>query len=353
METNLWIYIIIAAVVIIIILFLLSSRRQVAAYFTPRVITKTQPRLEMKTAAFIREAARNPPIYTISPAKARAMVDSLATIDTRSLTLQQDYQVTYKGFPLSFTIFSPRTSGICLPAKGLILYIHGGGWVVGSKRTHALLVSRIANATGRAVVLFNYELSPEVQFPYTINSCYAMAVYLSKYADRYYLDAEDLIVMGDSVGGQMAASLCIMAKKRGFPKISRQILMYPVTSAMMNTDSYHEFQDGPWLTRRAMEYFFDMYAPNPRDRVSYMISPLNAGLTELAGLPPALIITDENDVLRDEGEAYARKLSKAGVQVISARFMGTIHDFTWLEPLSETPAAQGAIALIAGVVKEN
>ena len=143
----------------------------------------------------------------------------------------------------------------------------------------------------------------------------------------------------------MAAAVTLLARERGGPKLTYQVLFYPVTDANFDTPSYREFADGPWLTRPAMEWFWNAYAPDPATRKKITVSPLQASVRDLNGLPPALVITDENDVLRDEGEAYARKLVAAGVEVTAVRYLATIHDFVMLNPLSGTPAARSAIRL--------
>ena len=158
------------------------------------------------------------------------------------------------------------------------------------------------------------------------------------------VDPLRLAVAGDSVGGNMAAAVTLMAKQRRRPKIGFQVLFYPVTDAGFDTVSYARFADGPWLTKRAMEWFWDAYLPDPAARKQPTATPLNASLDQLASLPEALVIVAENDVLRDEGEAYARKLSNAGVRVTSTRYNGTIHDFVMLNALADTPATRGAIA---------
>ena len=149
----------------------------------------------------------------------------------------------------------------------------------------------------------------------------------------------------------MAAAVALMAKERRGPKIAFQALFYPVTDAGFDTPSYARFADGPWLTKLAMEWFWDAYLPDHTARKQPTATPLNASLDELAGLPDALVIVDENDVLRDEGEAYARKLSDAGVRVTSVRYNGTIHDFVMLNALADTPATRGAIAQAVGALR--
>ena len=160
------------------------------------------------------------------------------------------------------------------------------------------------------------------------------------------IDPGHLAVVGDSVGGNMAAVVCLLAKERGGPRIDFQVLCYPVTNADFDTSSYRQFGgDGYWLTREAMKWFWDNYAPQPV-RQEITASPLQASVEQLRGLPPALVITNENDVLRDEGEAYAHKLMRAGVPVVATRYLGAIHDLLLLNPIAHTPVARAALAQV-------
>jgi acetyl esterase len=224
------------------------------------------------------------------------------------------------------------------------VYFHGGGWVLGDKNTHDRLIREIANGAHVAVIFVDYDRSPEAQYPVPIEQAYAATAYVAKHPAEFGIDANRIAVAGDSVGGNMTAAVTLLAKERGGPKLRYQVLFYPVTDANFDDGSYNEFANGPWLTKAAMKWFWDAYAPNEADRAKITASPLRASLDDLKGLPPALVITDENDVLRDEGEAYARKLTQAGVPVTSVRYNGTIHDFVMLNALANTPAARGAVS---------
>ena len=225
------------------------------------------------------------------------------------------------------------------------MYFHGGGWVLGSKRTHERLLRDLVHATQAAFVFVNYTPSPEAQFPVPIEQAYAATRYVAEHGKEFGLDAGRLAVIGDSVGGNMTAAVTLLAKERKGPPIVFQVLLYPVTDAKLTSRSYQEFADGPWLTKASMGWFWDAYAPNTEDRNKSTASPLAATPEQLKGLPPALIVVDENDVLRDEGEAYARKLTQAGVDVTAVRMLATIHDFAMLNALADTPAARTAIQL--------
>jgi len=209
----------------------------------------------------------------------------------------------------------------------------------------------LAVGVNAAVVFVNYTPSPEAHFPKPLEEAFAATQYIVHHGKDLHLDASKLAVAGDSVGGNMTIAMTLLAKEKGI-KILTQVLFYPVTDAHFTTESYQKFAQGPWLTKAAMEWFWNAYAPQGVDRKKSTVSPLQSTLEELRHLPPALIITDENDVLRDEGEAYAHKLSRAGVKVTAVRFLGTTHDFVMLNALSETPAARGAIALAIDYLKK-
>ena len=226
----------------------------------------------------------------------------------------------------------------------VILYFHGAGWVMGDTKTHDRLVRELATGAKAAVVFVDYERSPENRYPVAIEQDYAVTDYVTKHPKEFNVDASRLAIAGDSVGGNMAAVVSLLAKERKGPVIKAQLLFYPVTDAGMTDGSYQTFANGPWLTKPAMVWFWDAYLPDVEGRKDVHVSPLNATPEQLKGLPPALVITAENDVLRDEGEAYARKLTVAGVTVTSTRYNGTIHDFVMLNALADTPAARAAIA---------
>jgi acetyl esterase len=226
----------------------------------------------------------------------------------------------------------------------VVIYFHGGGWVLGDKETHDRLIREIANGAKAAVVFIDYSLAPEVQYPVAIEEAYAATKWLAENGKSINLDPSRLAVAGDSVGGNMATAVTLLAKERGGPKIGFQVLFYPVTDASFDTPSYHQFAEGYFLTREAMKWFWNHYAPDLASRNQPMAAPLRASTEQLRGLPPALVITGECDVLRDEGEAYARKLDDAGVTVTMTRYPGIIHDFVMLNAITDTAATRDAIA---------
>jgi acetyl esterase len=215
---------------------------------------------------------------------------------------------------------------------------------MGGTDTHDRLVRELAVGANAALVFVDYERSPEAKYPTAIEQDYAVTKYVADHSEQLNVDPTRLAIAGDSVGGNMTAVVSLLANERKGPAITAQLLFYPVTDANFDNGSYTEFANGPWLTRDAMKWFWNAYLPQNVDRNDPKITPIHATHDQLAGQAPALVITDENDVLRDEGEAYARKLSQAGVTVTSTRYNGTIHDFVMLNALSQTPATRAAIA---------
>lgn len=306
--------------------------------------------LEPATRAFVENVNKQggTPIYKLSPEEARKVLSDLQAAEVAKLPADiEDLNIPVgpEG-EVSIRIIKPKGSKEALP---VVMYFHGGGWVLGGKDTHDRLVREIANGANAAVVFVNFTPSPEAKYPTPIEEAYAATKYIAENGKNFSLDGSRLAVVGDSVGGNMAAAVLLMAKERGGPKIDYQVLFYPVTDANFDTPSYQQFATGIWLTREAMKWFWDNYLPDKEARKQPTASPLQASIEQLKGQPPALIITGENDVLRDEGEEYAHKLIQAGVNVTAVRYMGTIHDFVMLNPLAGTPATCSAV----GLVNEN
>ncbi len=306
----------------------------------------TSGQLEPTTQRFIDELAAQggKPLYELSVAEAREVLEKLQAQPVQKLPAVEE-DIMIPGGPngkVSVRIVRPPHTSGKLP---VIMYFHGGGWILGSKNTHDRLIREIANGTGAAVVFVNYTPSPEAHYPVPIEEAYAATKYMAEHGHELKLDGSRLALAGDSVGGNMTAAVSLLAKQRGGPKILHQVLLYPVTDAQFDTPSYQQFAEGPWLSKAAMQWFWDAYAPDQAVRKEITASPLRASEQELAGLPPALVIVDENDVLRDEGEAYAHKLIAAGVEVTAVRFLATFHDFMMLNPLRDTPAVRTAILL--------
>lgn len=308
-----------------------------------------QPRtIEPATQRFVDAvgASGGPPIHTLAPDAARAVLARAQSGDTPRPEADIEDRVLPVGpGPSNKTrvrIVRPAGSTGRVPA---LVYAHGGGWVLGDAQTHDLLIRRLAAGARCAVIFVDYDRAPEARFPIALEQVYAVAKHAAEHSDDLNIDANRIAIGGDSAGGQLAAAGAMLAKERGGPRLVAQVLFYPVTDAALDTPSYEEFAAGPWLTKPAMQWFWDSYLPDPGARADPLASPLRAPLDRLQGLPPAVVITAEHDVLRDEGEAYARRLSQAGVRVKSFRAMGTIHDFVMLNALAETPAARASVAM--------
>lgn len=314
---------------------------------------KTKIVLEPAAQKFADENAKPPFLPDLGPEKGRETVDSVQSseIDKPDVTIED---LMIPGGPngdVSVRIVRPPSAS--LPSLPVIIYIHGAGWVFGNAHTHDRLIRELAVGAEAAIVFPNYSLSPEAKYPTAIEEIYAVLKWTAEHGQEHGLDASKLSVAGDSVGGNMAAAITLMAKERSGPTIEKQLLFYPVTDASFDTESYHEFAEGYFLQREGMKWFWDQYTTDPEERKQITASPLRATVEQLRGLPDALVITGEADVLRDEGEAYAAKLREAGVEVTAVRFQGIIHDFVMLNPLAETNAKKGAIKLATAFLKDG
>lgn len=302
-------------------------------------------------AQAIAEATSMPPfLYELGPEGARKVLDDLQAAPIAMPDVDEHW-ITVPAPVGDVRVRIVRRRGISAPLP-VILYVHGGGWVLGNAGTHDRLVRELAVGVNAAVAFVEYDRSPEARYPVAIEQAYATARWIVQHGREHGLDAARLAVAGDSVGGNMAAALTILAKRRADVTFVHQSLYYPVTDAGQDTDSYREFADGPFLTAKGMAWFWDAYLPDETKRGESTVSPLRAGLDELAGLPEAFVVVDENDVLRDEGEAYARRLIEAGVRTTTVRYNGILHDFMMLNPVRETAAATAAIEQAVHVLRK-
>lgn len=306
-------------------------------------MTSTPPVvLEPEAAEFAAATADPPYLFDLGPVEGRKVVDEVQAGEVATPPTSDEW-ITVAGGPtgtVRVRVVRPDPAPDVLPA---VVYVHGAGWVFGNARTHARLVREIAAGARAAVVFPEYDLSPEARYPVAVEQAYATAEWVARHGTDHGLDPTRIAVAGDSVGGNMAAALTLLAKQRGTVTFVQQVLFYPVTDASFDTGSYHQFAEGYFLRRDAMQWFWDQYTADPAQRDEITASPLRATTEQLTGLPPALVITAEADVLRDEGEAYANRLRAAGVPVVATRYQGIIHDFVMLNALRTTRAAQAAI----------
>lgn len=313
------------------------------------------PNVEPKARAFLESVNKSggKALFELSPKEAREMLRNLqesVQVEKPQVDIEDRMLPGGPGNRgVSVRIARPKGRKDALP---VIMHFHGGGWVLGDKDTHDRLVRELAHGAKAAVVFVNYTPAPDAQYPTQIEEAYAATKWIAENGQTLNLDPSRLVVFGDSVGGNMAAVVSMMAKERGGPRIAMQLLFYPVTDARFDTESYRQFATDNWLTRDAMKWFWDNYLPKEAERSNPHASPLRASIEQLKGLPPALLAVDENDVLRDEGEAYAQKLAQAGVSVAAVRYLGTIHDFLLLNPITNTPAPRAALRQATDVIRQ-
>ncbi|KQR90673.1 MAG: alpha/beta hydrolase [Microbacterium ginsengisoli] len=299
--------------------------------------------LEPAAQAFVDATSEPPFLYQLAPADGRAAVDGVQDEPIEEPEIDEEW-VEIAGGPsgsVKVRIVRPAGATGVLP---VVLYTHGAGWVFGDAHTHDRLVRDLAVGARAAVVFPEYDRSPEVRYPHAIEQVWATAQWIVSDGASHDLDAAKLAVAGDSVGGNMTAALTLLAKQRGGVSPVAQVLFYPVTDAAFDTPSYETFAEGYFLARDGMRWFWDQYTTSESDRAQITASPLRAELSDLAGLPQALVITAEADVLRDEGEAYAAKLRQAGVPTTAVRYQGIVHDFVMVNSLHATQAATAAVA---------
>jgi acetyl esterase len=306
------------------------------------VVTSASPIVLEPAARQVTDAFDKPPyIYQMAPADARTILEQAQSGPVRKLPVDEEWlTIPSTAGDVRVRLIKPQGAAGPLP---VIVYMHGGGWILGNAGTHDRLVRELCVGAKAALAFVEYPNSPEAQYPTAIEQGYATAQWITRNGAAKGLDASRMAVAGESVGGNMAAALALMAKDRGDVTFVQQSMYYPVTDAAMDTASYSEFASGYYLSRPEMEWFWDAYLPDKARRSEITASPNQATTEQLAGLPPTYLCVDEADVLRDEGEAYAAKLRAAGVPVTTVRFDGTIHDFMLLNALSDTRATRAAI----------
>ena len=309
-----------------------------------QVMAAGSPGVEHNTQAFLEALAAGggKPLESLSPQDARNVLvgaQASAKVDLSGVSVE-DKTIQADGKPLKLTIVRPEGSKGELP---VFMFFHGGGWVLGDYPTHARLIRDLVVNSGAVAVYVDYTPSPEAKYPTAINQAYAATKWVGEHGKEINVDSSRMAVAGNSVGGNMAAVIALKSKEAGAPKLRFQLLLWPVTDANLETSSYNTFAQGHFLTKPLMKWFWDSYTTDPKQRAEIYASPLQATSEQLKGLPPALIQTAEFDVLRDEGEAYARKLDAAGVTVTAVRYNGMIHDYGLLNPLAHVPAVHTAM----------
>jgi acetyl esterase len=264
------------------------------------------------------------PVETLSPEQARRASDERrahSPVVPEPIAEVVDRSIDGPVGPLAVRVYRPDSSA----ALPVLVFFHGGGWVLCDLDSHDPICRKLANEIGCVVVSVDYRRAPESRYPAAVQDAYAATAWVAGHADELGVDADRLMVMGDSSGGNLAAAVALLARDRGGPRIAGQVLVYPVTDHRFDTGSHRDFGTDHYLTTAAMRWYWDHYAPEPIDREQPYLSPLCA--TDLSGLPPALIVSAECDPLRDEGVAYARRLRDAGTEVEQVTYKGMFHGF--------------------------
>jgi acetyl esterase/lipase len=291
------------------------------------------------------------PLETLPPLEARqVLVNAQASVKVDLSGIDEsEKMITADGYPITLNIVRPAGVKGILP---VFMFIHGGGWVLGDYPTHKRMVRDLVVLSGFAAVFVNYTRTPDAQYPQAVHEIYAATKWVAEHGEEIGVDGKNLAVVGNSVGGNMTAVTTLMAKAKGGPHIKLQILMWPIVDADFETDSYQQFGEKRFLTTSLMKWMYDLYTTDLEKRKEIYASPLQATVEQLKGLPPALIQVAESDILRDEGEAYGRKLDEAGVKVTTVRYNGMIHDFGLLNGLAEVPATRSLFVQAAAELKK-
>ena len=309
------------------------------------------PRIDPQVRAFLAELNKDSsPFWELPQPKPQEILTELQNktpVDMSGVTTTQK-TITQGELTVKLYIMTPQhVTG----KPGVLLFIHGGVWIVGNFQNHQRLLRDLVVGSGQIGAFVEYTPLPEAKYPTQLDESYAALKWIAAHADDLGADGSRIAIAGNSVGGNISAALAMMAKDRHGPKIACQVLLIPATDASVDTPSYHEFGTGRFLARAFMKYGWDLYAPDGKARNNPYVSPLRASSEELKGLPPALVVTAENDPLRDEGEAYARKLMDAGVPVVATRYDGMIHDFVLLNAIHKLPEVQAALRQACSTIR--
>lgn len=313
----------------------------------------TDTRIDPQVRAFLTELNKDSsPFWELPQPKPQDILTGLQNqtpVDVSGVRTVEK-TITQDGQTVKIYIMTPeKVSG----TPGVLLFVHGGVWIVGNFDNHKRLLRDLVVGSGKIGVFVEYTPLPAAKFPTQLEESYAVLKWIAAHAGEFGADGSRIAIAGNSVGGNMTAALTLMAKDRKGPKIAYQVLLIPATDASVDTPSYHEFGTGRFLARAFMKYGWDLYAPDQKTRDNPYVSPLRANSEQLKDLPPALVITAENDPLRDEGEAYARKLKDAGVVVTAIRYNGVIHDFVLLNAIRNVPETKAAIEEVNKALRTN
>ena len=313
----------------------------------------TDPRIDHQVQQFLLEVNKDSsPFWTLPGPQVRATLTGLQNkfpVDTSGVTIT-DQTISQDDRKVKIYIMKPEHAKGILP---VLFFVHGGVWIAGDFENHKRFVRDLVVGSNTIAVFPEYTPIPDAVFPTQIEECYAALKWTAAHGHEIGADSSRIVIAGNSVGGDMTAVLTMLAKERGGLTLKAQVLFWPATDASVDSQSYHDYATGRFLSRDFMKFGWDIYVPREEQRNDPHVSPLRASMEQLTGLPPALVQTEENDVLRDEGEAYARKLDQAGVDVIATRYIGQIHDFGLLNGLRNVPSTQAALQQASDFIKES
>lgn len=319
---------------------------------SPTKDASQDPNIESNIREFLKvvNSGTGKPIEKLPVKEGRSVLSDLQSsikVDLSGIIVTEK-TIVVEDQNIKLNIVKPENAKDILP---VFMFFHGGGWVLGDFPTHQRMVRDLVVESGAAAVFVNYSPSPEAHYPIAINQAYAATKWVAEHGEEIGVDGKRLAVAGNSVGGNMAAVVALMAKEKKGPSIKLQVLLWPVTDANFETESYNLYAKDRFLSKDLMMWMWDNYTTDPKQRKEIYASPLQATISQLSGLPPALVQTAENDILRDEAEAYARKLDEAGVKVTATRYNGMIHDWGLLNPISTILGTKSALLQAASEIK--
>lgn len=322
-------------------LSLLVASALLTSAVSAQEINTPVPTTGIKAFLDVLNSGNGKPMEQMTPQEARQVLVGAQKGAKLPPAKVSDKTILVKGQEIKLKIVKPENSAGTLP---VFMFFHGGGWVLGDFATHERLIRDLVRESGAAAVYVDYTPSPEAHFPVAVNQAYEATKWVGQHGKEIGVDGNRLALVGNSVGGNMVASVALQIKQSGGPKIRYNVMLWPVTNAGFDSASYNQYENGYFLTKNMMKWFWDNYTTKTEDRNNILASPLRATKEQLKDFPPTLIQTAELDVLRDEGEAFGRNLDAAGVPVTVTRYNGLIHDYGLLNPLSNEPSVKTALS---------
>ncbi|QAY72701.1 alpha/beta hydrolase [Agromyces protaetiae] len=323
---------------------------------TPIPDAATDPRIDPGIRPMLAELNKDPsPFWLLPGDQVRATLAGLQATAPRDLSgiTVEEKNIEVDGVDVMIYIQRPEGASAALP---VILFLHGGVWIAGDFNNHQGLSRDLVVSTGYAAVFVEYTPIPDAIYPTQLHQCLAALKWIGREGTDNGLDATRVAVVGNSVGGDLTAALSLYVKDHPdehAPDIKTQVLLFPALDSNVDTQSYEDFAEGRFLAKDFMKFGWDTYTPTDATRNDIYAAPLKASLEQLKGLPPALILVDENDPLRDEGIAYGRRLREAGVAATTVEYIGLIHDWMLLNPIQGVPGVEASFRQVAAELEHH